>query len=134
MTSFPREQYGNFYNGDAYLIYSCTEPGQRDIGPESKSYPTRGRLERHIHFWLGSESSEDEAAVAAIKAVELDEFLGGSPIQHREVQGHESQRFKSYFKEGIRILQGGVGTGFNHVTYDPTPKMYLVKGKSTLLN
>ena len=42
------------------------------------------RLEQHIHFWLGAQSSQDEAGVAAYKTVELDEFLGGAPIQHRE--------------------------------------------------
>ena len=61
-----------------------------------------GRLEQHIHFWLGAECSQDEAAVAAYKTVELDEFLDGAPIQHREVQGHESSRFLAYFKEGVR--------------------------------
>ena len=66
-----------------------------------------GRVEQHIHFWLGEEASTDEAAIAAYKSVELDEHLGGSPIQHREVQGQETSRFQAYFKKGIRYLSGG---------------------------
>ena len=47
-------------------------------------------------------SLQDEAGVAAYKTVELDMSLGGAPIQHREVQGHESKQFVSLFPKGIQ--------------------------------
>ena len=28
MVPIPKDQYGSFYNGDAYIIYSATEYGQ----------------------------------------------------------------------------------------------------------
>ena len=68
----------------------------------------------------------------AIKTVELDDSLNGLPVQHREVQGHESPLFLSYFKNGIKYLAGGVSTGFQHVV-DPyenyAPRMFHCKGK-----
>lgn len=62
----------------------------------------RGMPEVHIHFWLGKDTTTDEATVAAFKTVELDNYLGGAPTQHRETQGNETTRFKGYFKEGMR--------------------------------
>ena len=51
-------------------------------------------------------------------------------MQHREVQGHESDQFLSYFQSGVRYLPGGVQSGFTH--YDPDQvekRMFRVKGK-----
>lgn len=60
------------------------------------------QLEYHIHFWLGNATAADKSGVAAYKTVELDGYLGGTATQHRETQGNESARFKSYFKNGFR--------------------------------
>jgi hypothetical protein len=35
--------------------------------------------------------------------IELDEYFNNNPIQHRECQSYETERFLSYFK-----LQGGI--------------------------
>lgn len=53
-------------------------------------------------------------------------------MQHREVQDHESALFCSYFapRGGIRVLAGGIDSGFNHVK--PTeyrPRLMHIKGR-----
>lgn len=83
----------------------------------------------------GSETSQDEAGIAAYKTVELDESLGGGPVQYRELQGSESPLFMSYFKSsgGIEYLPGGVESGFKHVQRDVYETRLLhLKGKRTV--
>ena len=46
----------------------------------------------NLHFWLGAETTLDESGIAAYKSVELDMALGGSPVEYRECQNHESVR------------------------------------------
>lgn len=71
--------------------------------------------------------------------VELDEYLGGWPIEHRECQSHESERFLSYFRTRgsgcVRYLNGGFSNGFHHHVDKQSPhqrvepRLYQVKGK-----
>uniref|UniRef100_A0A9J8CX03 Scinderin like b n=1 Tax=Cyprinus carpio carpio TaxID=630221 RepID=A0A9J8CX03_CYPCA len=90
----PKNLYGNFYTGDAYLLlYTTTAP----------SY--------YIHMWMGNECSQDESGAAAIFSTQLDDFLGGGPVQFR-----------------------GVASGFHHVlTNDVDVKRLLhIKGRRAI--
>eukprot|EP00624_Nannochloropsis_granulata_P002317 evm.model.NODE_21757_length_20200_cov_26.998911.2 len=109
---------GLFFKGDAYILLATTQ---------KKS----NALQHSVHFWLGSEASQDEIGVAAFKTVELDDSLGGVAVQYRETEGHESAVFMSYFKSmgGLRYLAGGVKSGFRKVERDVWPTRLLhIKG------
>ncbi|KAL6977788.1 Villin-4, partial [Sarracenia purpurea var. burkii] len=72
----------------------------------------------------------DEAGTAAIKTVELDAALGGRAVQYREVQGHETEKFLSYFKPCIIPQEGGVLSGFKHAEAEEhKTRLYVCKGK-----
>lgn len=87
-----------------------------------------------VHFWLGLETTQDEAGAAAILTVQLDDQLNGAPVQHREVQDHESQLFLNYFKSGIRYEAGGVASGFKatQVNAAGDKRLFQVKGKKNI--
>lgn len=113
---WPKDQYGEFFRGDSYIVL--------------KTYKEKGgnALKHDIHIWIGSESSQDEYGTAAYKMVEADEYLGGVPVQHRQVEGKESSEFVRYFPT-LEYLDGGVASGFNKV--EPTienPLFFCVKG------
>ncbi|KAG5063646.1 hypothetical protein JHK85_004829 [Glycine max] len=72
----------------------------------------------------------DEAGTAAIKTVELDAAIGGRAVQHREIQGHESDKFLSYFKPCIIPLEGGVASGFKKPEEEKFETcLYVCRGK-----
>ncbi|XP_063947000.1 villin-3 [Daucus carota subsp. sativus] len=115
--ALPKSDYGRFYSGDSYIVLQ-TSPGRG------------GAYLFDIHFWLGKDTSQDEAGTAAIKTVELDEMLGGRAVQHRELQGHESDKFLSYFKPCIIPLEGGVASGFKKPEEEEfETRLYVCKGK-----
>ncbi|KAI0661985.1 fragmin60 [Cubamyces menziesii] len=114
---WPKSHYGNFYDGDSYIV---SHTYKKDQDSEELFYD--------LHFWLGSETSQDEAGTAAYKTVELDDHLGGKPVQYREIQDYESPRFLSYFPRFF-CLHGGVASGFHHVSAPPpdaTRRLYRV--------
>lgn len=49
----------------------------------------------------GEKSSRDEQVACAMLATQLDNFLGGDPIQHRHVQGFETPEFMELFPRGV---------------------------------
>ncbi|KAF9345741.1 hypothetical protein BGX34_004514 [Mortierella sp. NVP85] len=118
VVAVPEEQVGQFYSGDSYIVLKSNKKGDADT------------LSHDIHFWLGEETSQDEAGTAAYKTVELDDYLDGRPVQHREVQGYESEQLISYFKS-FSVLQGGVKSGFNHwKEAEYTPRLLIVKSSA----
>ncbi|KAH9566319.1 hypothetical protein CY35_04G125100 [Sphagnum magellanicum] len=113
----PKSSFGKFYTGDSYIILRTTA---------LKS----GAFHYDIHFWLGKDTSQDEAGAAAIKTVELDAALGGRAVQFRETQGHETEKFLTYFKPCIIPLEGGVASGFKKVESEKVePRLFVVKGR-----
>uniref|UniRef100_A0A663MZ55 Villin 1 n=1 Tax=Athene cunicularia TaxID=194338 RepID=A0A663MZ55_ATHCN len=95
---------------------------------------TGSNFSYNIHYWLGKESSQDEQGAAAIYTTQIDDHLGTVAVQHREVQGHESDTFRAYFKQGLIYKKGGVASGMKHVetnTYN-IQRLLHVKGKKNV--
>ncbi|NXU18049.1 VILI protein, partial [Pardalotus punctatus] len=121
MVPVPTKSYSNFYEGDCYVLLSTRKSGS------TFSYD--------IHYWLGKESSQDEQGAAAIYTTQMDDHLGSVAVQHREVQGHESETFRAYFKQGLIYKKGGVASGMKHVetnTYN-IQRLLHVKGKKNVV-
>jgi hypothetical protein len=91
--------HGEFFGGDSYiLLYTYM----------------KGRSEEYlIYFWLGNESSPDEKGAAALLTVQLDDSMGGKPVQVRVTQGKEPAHFRQLFKGHMLVYSGGNASGFS---------------------
>eukprot|EP01090_Pellita_catalonica_P002174 TRINITY_DN11808_c0_g1_i1.p1 TRINITY_DN11808_c0_g1~~TRINITY_DN11808_c0_g1_i1.p1 ORF type:complete len:375 (-),score=86.62 TRINITY_DN11808_c0_g1_i1:20-1144(-) len=109
---------GIFYKGDSYIVL--------------KTRKTGNVCKHDIHFWLGENTTQDEAGTAAYKTVELDDYFHQEPIQHREVCYYESPAFQSYFAN-LQYREGGVDSGFTHVgEKNYKPRLLHIKGKKKI--
>ncbi|XP_041644123.1 gelsolin-like [Cheilinus undulatus] len=115
----PKEQHGCFFIGDAYLVLHTVQN-------------RCGGKQFDLHYWQGSECSQDESSAAAIFTMQMDDYLNGKPVQFREVQGFESSTFTGYFKKGLKYRKGGVASGFNHVEEENIQRLLQVKGRRTV--
>ncbi|KAI4969901.1 hypothetical protein ZWY2020_000815 [Hordeum vulgare] len=118
----PRESHGKFSTGDSYVILKT-------------SALKNGSFRQEIHYWLGKDTSQDEAGIAAIKAVELDAALGGLAVQYRELQGNETEKFLSYFKPCIIPEEGQAASGFSQAVVNEQEhvvRLFVSKGKHTV--
>ncbi|EHH66443.1 p92 [Macaca fascicularis] len=118
----PVRAHGNFYEGDCYVILSTRR--------------VASLLSQDIHFWIGKDSSQDEQSCAAIYTTQLDDYLGGSPVQHRETVPTHYQKVTHpvYFGCSLSYKKGGVASGMKHVetnTYN-VKRLLHVKGKRNI--
>jgi len=114
----PAAEYGQFFAGDSYIILYAYKKGTKDAWI--------------IYFWQGRDSSSDEKAASALLTVDLDDALGGDPVQVRVTQGSEPPHFCLLFKGKMVIHDGGYQSGFNNrkadeVKADPV-SLYHIKG------
>ncbi|CAO1441408.1 unnamed protein product [Diamesa hyperborea] len=118
---YPKGDYGKFFTGDSYIVLNTMESKNKVLSWD-------------VHFWLGLETTQDEAGAAAIMTVQLDDVLNGAPVQHREVQDHESTLFLNYFKSGVRYMPGGVASGFKktEINAGGEKRLFQVKGKKNI--
>lgn len=116
-------RYGQFYGGDSYILLYTYKSGNKE--------------EAIIYFWLGKDSSIDEQGSAAVLAKELDDSMGGKPVQIRVTQGKEPSHFCQLFKGKMVVHAGGHASGFSNSTETDSMNtsgvaLYHVKGTTPL--
>jgi hypothetical protein len=126
---WPENLSGSFYDGDSYIVLITTK------------IPS-GNLFREAHMWVGKDTTADESGTAAYKIVELDDFFDRKVTLVWNSQGNETTRLLAAFGDNIKILHGGINSGFKKVANECKPvelfeifneRMIQMKPKSTSL-
>ncbi|XP_008066526.1 villin-like protein [Carlito syrichta] len=104
MAPVPEKAYGNFFEEHCYIILHVPQSLKATQGTCSD-----------LHYWVGQEAGTDAQGAAGAFVQHLHEALGSQTVQHREVQGHESDCFRSYFRQGVIYRKGGLASDLKHV-------------------
>ncbi|XP_036396614.1 villin-1-like [Megalops cyprinoides] len=117
MVPVPAKLYGHFFEGDSYVILY--------------THRTGSTFTYDIHCWMGRLSSQDEQVAAATYTTLMDEHLGGRAVLHRETQGHESDTFHGYFKQGLIYKRGEAALAMRQAEINGfnTRRLLHVKGR-----
>ena len=93
---------GTFHKGDSYIILD-TQWGGDDA------------WQFHTYYWIGPDSSQDEAGASCALVTELSTVVPGKCHHTRVEGGSEPTPFLDLFPVGgITLKEGGVESGFNH--------------------
>ncbi|XP_015979412.2 villin-like protein isoform X3 [Rousettus aegyptiacus] len=104
MVPVPESAYGNFFEEHCYIILHVPQSPKATQGASSD-----------LHYWIGKTADAKAQDAAGTFTQQLREVLGDATVQHREVQGHESDCFHSYFHGGVIYRKGGLASAVNHV-------------------
>jgi gelsolin len=99
---WPENLFSSFYDGDSYIVLITTKLAS-------------GELAREAHMWVGKDTTADESGTAAFKIVELDDFFDRKVTLVWNSQGNETPHFLAAFGGNMKILHGGVNSGFKKV-------------------
>ncbi|KAH7943533.1 hypothetical protein HPB52_009189 [Rhipicephalus sanguineus] len=114
---------GKFYEGDCYIVL--------------KTYVEESQnLNWLIYYWIGSETTLDKKACAAIHAVNLRNFLGAHCRTAREEQADESPEFLQLFGGHINYHKGNrASSGFYNVEeVEYVVRLYRLHSRNRLLH
>jgi len=119
----PKEMYGQFYQGDSYVMLYSYKTGRKDA--------------HLIYIWQGRDSSIDEKGASALLAKDLDDSMGGDPVQCRVPQGREPNHFLTLFHGKMIVHAGGFASAFKNkqdkdTTVQAGPALYHIKGTTEL--
>ncbi|CAF0824220.1 unnamed protein product [Brachionus calyciflorus] len=113
---------GKFFEGDCYIILKTY-------------YDESNNLNWQIFYWIGSQSTLDKQACAAMHAVNLRNLLGATCRTQREEQNEESDEFLDLFGNDLCYIEGArTSSGFYTVEdVEYVTRMYKVTGTQRII-